>query len=365
MAGQQKRRPSPRPSSFIINGKNGPIEVPVMPYPWPEPGTFSWKMKEKGYPLLTPEIASITSLAPEHLEYMLGCRIVNYHRGGFRELHVPQYTSGLSADILRFALGSEWFERAVNAESASPITEYLWRPPNDHAAEARTRRRATVLAEGIFNLQSVPGLSYRTRLIAKNQSDLQSAIGEFECAGVLACLNRQFSFVEPTGRKGCDYDAHFLSPAGRQLCCEIKAKSTSSLPSPQTILNTLESARKQLPKERPSIIYLRVPEHWSKETDLEAWFLRATEKLFRQSNRVVAAVLAVETWTEIKDHSIWRTRLETYPYYNHRSRFFDEDVPQALEVWRTDREVEWFSLQNYVRESLPRLCQRVWPHIGL
>jgi hypothetical protein len=55
--------------------------------------------------------------------------------------------------------------------------------------------------------------------------DLESALGELECAALLAVPEFHFKFVTPTGVKGKDYDAEIVTSAGRTVCCEIKSKS--------------------------------------------------------------------------------------------------------------------------------------------
>jgi hypothetical protein len=147
-------------------------------------------------------------------------------------------------------------------------------------------QRVTSLAEITFNLQGVDGLKQRISLMDKH--DLESALGEMECAALLSHSELSFRFVIPIGSKGLDYEAEVTTSANRVVCCEIKAKSERTSADAQTLWSTLETARKQLPKSEPGLVLVRIPEEWVKRQDIQTIVNDAIGKVFRQSHRVVA-----------------------------------------------------------------------------
>jgi len=57
-------------------------------------------------------------------------------------------------------------------------------------------------------------------------------------------------------------------------------------PGGQSILSTLNTARKQLPANEPGIIFVKVPEVWVRTQDIQTAAEEALGKFFRNTNRV-------------------------------------------------------------------------------
>jgi hypothetical protein len=60
-------------------------------------------------------------------------------------------------------------------------------------------------------------------------------------------------------KKGSDYDVEVFYPDGFAVPADAKCKFETTEINPQSILNSLEKARKQLPDDRAGIIFTKVP----------------------------------------------------------------------------------------------------------
>jgi len=60
-------------------------------------------------------------------------------------------------------------------------------------------------------------------------------------------------------KKGSDYDVEVFYPDGFAVLADAKCKFEATEINPQSILISLEKARKQLPDDRAGIIFTKVP----------------------------------------------------------------------------------------------------------
>ena len=63
-------------------------------------------------------------------------------------------------------------------------------------------------------------------------------------------------------KKGSDYDVEVFYPDGFAEPADAKCKFETTEINPQSILSSLEKARKQLPDDRAGIIFTKVPQSW-------------------------------------------------------------------------------------------------------
>lgn len=158
-------------------------------------------------------------------------------------------TYGLATEVLRFFFQNQWTNELVFSvhQDVSPHhrqgRRYLRTDSAEPDEQFRHMQRVSTLAEITFNLQGVDGL--RQRISLMNKHDLESALGEMECAALLSRPELRLRLVTPTGSKGLDYEAEVTTSAKRTVCCEIKTKSESTSPDAQTLWSTLEEARQQ------------------------------------------------------------------------------------------------------------------------
>ncbi len=240
---------------------------------------------------------------------------------------------GLATEVLRFYLGNDWTNANV-FRIHSPVprefqegraflkTEHL-----DLESQLRHQSRVLSLAEFLYNLQRVPGIKHRIALL--RMTTLETALGELECAGIIGHTSLRLQFIVPSGIKGRDYEAEFTSPAGRTVCCEIKTKRETTKLNQATVWNTLESARKQLPKaDTAGVIFLKIPECSSCQTGWREIVEAAVAKVLRQSKRVVAVVPVWDEWHRLQGN--WLSLCCHHPYVNRKSPLYSRDVEESL-----------------------------------
>jgi hypothetical protein len=260
-------------------------------------------------------------------------------------------TYGLATEALRFFFGNEWTNEnvfSIHKETSAHHRQgrlFLRTDSTEQADQFRHMQRVTSLAEITFNLQGVDGLKQRISLMDKH--DLESALGEMECAALLSHSELAFRFVIPTGSKGLDYEAEVTTSANRIVCSEIKVKSERTSADAQTLWSTLETARKQLPKSEPGLILVRIPEEWVKRQDIQTIVNDAIGRVFRQSHRVVAVILMWEEWNQTSDG--WKLVVSRFKdYRNSKSRLYKSDIDDLLAVIGPANNPSWVSFHAFV-----------------
>ncbi len=266
---------------------------------------------------------------------------------------------GLATEALRFFFGNEWTNENVFSMHTQVSPEhrdgraFLRTDAADDESRFRHQQRVVMLGELAFNLQSIDGFKERLKLMDK--LDLESALGEMECTSLVAASEMQFRFVTPAGTKGEDYEGEVTTRNNRVLCCEMKAKSEATSFDGRTLYNTLESARKQLPKGKPGMVFVKIPEEWLKQDAIRSAVESAVEKVFRQSQRLVAVVLLWEEWEHlVGPHLV----VAKYRYYvNHRSDLYGVDVDHLLEQMGRVKNLSWVNF-HYVASVAA--CKNQW-----
>jgi hypothetical protein len=263
------------------------------------------------------------------------------------------WTYGLASEVLRFFLGNKWTNEnvfSIHKEVSSQNRRgrhFLKTESTDEDEQYRHMQQVTTLAEDLFNLQGVDG--FRRRIALLHNEDLESALGEMECAVLLSAPEYRLRFVTPIRRKGDDYDGEVITSDNRLVCCEMKSKSEQSLPDSQAFWRTLDHARKQLPKGKPGIILVKIPETWLKQRELKAVVEVAVAKVLRQSERLVATVLTWEEWyTTAEGWKMMVTKLKDYP--NKKNRLYSDDIEALLANLGRPRNSQWVQFRRLVEQ---------------
>jgi hypothetical protein len=262
-------------------------------------------------------------------------------------------TYGLATEVLRFFFGNEWTNENVFSIYKETLPHhrqgrvFLRTDSIERDDQFRHMTRVVSLAETTFNLQGVAGLKQRILLMDKN--DLEAALGEMECAALLAKSELNFRFVTPIGSKGLDYEAEVITSAKRTVCCEIKTKSEKTSLGAQTLASTLGKARKQLPKNHPGLVLVRIPEEWVKQQDVQTTIGDAVAKQFKHSHRIVAVVLLWEEWNQTSEgwHFIV-SRFRVYP--NKKSALYQSDIDDLLKVIGRANNPSWVAFHAFVEQ---------------
>lgn len=163
----------------------------------------------------------------------------------------------LALYILQHFFGQEWIETHVNFDTAEE--GFLKQPgKGDEEARVRHRYRVIFLSEMLFNLQHSPG--FYDRLDKLNGGQIESTYAELETARCLRFWGIPFRLVKPSGKKKLDYDIEVRISDDVWIPADTKSKLTGRALEEKGLLESLRTARAQLPDDRPSCIFLRIPD---------------------------------------------------------------------------------------------------------
>jgi hypothetical protein len=297
-------------------------------------------------------LKAIERLELEHLDFFaILCMAEALDKSFIPDAETVQLSVYL--DILRYFFGHKWTNEntfGIHKEVSPQNREgraFFKSDLADADSLVRWKCRVSILAECLFSMQDIHGIKQRIEMI--KAGDLESVHGELLCAKMVAAPIFELRFIIPSGVKGDDYDCEITAPGGRILHCEIKTKEEHSDYGAKTIYNTLEHARRQLPKELPSIIFLRVPEAWAKEEACAIATKESFDRILRQSHRVVAIVLAWEEW-----HSLGTTAFAHFKYHvehNTKSRFYSSDIARCFQLIGTTKNSDWTKIASHLAKS--------------
>jgi hypothetical protein len=118
------------------------------------------------------------------------------------------------------------------------------------------------------------------------QGEIEAGYAELDLGRMLYASEVNFRFVRPRQKKSFDYDVEIILSDGCVVCADAKCKIEATEFSENTVKNSLQTARKQFPIDRPSIVFVKVPAHWLKQAnigrslnDIAAEFLRGTGRI--------------------------------------------------------------------------------------
>jgi hypothetical protein len=202
----------------------------------------------------------------------------------------------LSIGIIKHYFGEEWLTRHVSPENPTPgfLRTYAGR---DEKAQL-SLFRIVDFAELLFNLQDIDGFDYC--LDQMRDGNIEATYAELDFGRMLVASGVTFRFVVRSGIKGSDYDVEITLPDGLVVCADAKCKLESTTFSEETVRNTLKRAVDQLPRDRPGVIFLKVPPSWFNELPAARELLRTGERFLRGSTRRVVSIKFFMT------HDVWR-----------------------------------------------------------
>lgn len=212
------------------------------------------------------------------------------HSGG----HVEPFLllHAVSGEVLKHYLGQGWLED--NVFERDPLDDHFRFGSDDSIDRYQYSDRIIALAEMLFHFQAIDGID--ARLEDLKSSSIETGVGELEGAKLLYMSGVPFRFIEPTGQSGSDHDVLIEPSDAPAINCEMKCKVRSTELSAATVLNSLKTARSQLPRNEPGLIFVRIPESWVRQAEIAQIMRGALGRFFRGTTRVGAVVLHWEEW---------------------------------------------------------------------
>ena len=156
----------------------------------------------------------------------------------------------------------------------------------DSVTMDRSAYRIMDLAELLYNLQHVPG--FHECIARMRDGDIEGTLAELDFGRMLYLHRILFRYVVPSGLKGSDYDVDVIHPTGLALCGDAKCKVEATEFSWKTIDVTLEKARKQLPGNRPGIVFVKLPPKWMELRNFADVCVAVAHDFLRTTRRVVS-----------------------------------------------------------------------------
>lgn len=206
----------------------------------------------------------------------------------------------LFSTVLCTVFGQEWCERNIinmTGEDASGFLKLDF--TSDIRREMKSLRMAH-LAEMVFNLHAIPG--FDCCISQMKNGEIESGFAELEFGKLLHINDIEFRFIDPRNRaRGEAYDYEVTYIDGAIACADAKCKVESHDPTPVSIENTLNKARKQLPKDRPGIIFIKLQQDWFNRPETYALLGEVTRKFFLRTQRIVSVKYYVNQFDYLDD----------------------------------------------------------------
>jgi hypothetical protein len=204
-----------------------------------------------------------------------------------KNVNLQQASVYLGLGVIMHMLGEDWIHHYVSQEAKFPNMLTLTNSGGE--IEAGRQLRLGDLAEVLFNLQNVPGFDECVERL--KAGDIEATLAELDLGRFLYLHSVSFRYVVPISKKGSDYDVEITYPNGVTACADAKCKVEGDF-NARTIENSLETARKQLPKDKPGIVFVKHSSTWAKENFAELRDL--TFKFFRRTERIVSVKYYVQ-----------------------------------------------------------------------
>jgi len=198
----------------------------------------------------------------------------------------------LGAEVLIHLIGERWVQD--NVFGKAPLDNFLRFNSDIREDGFKHADRVVSIAEMLFHFQGIEGIKQRIADIGS--SSVEDTVGELEGAKLLYRSNIPFRFVIPTGRRGEDFDVKAFATDGTGINCEMKTKPAETVLSPETVWNTLNNNRNQLPKGYAGIMFMKIPEAWISQSEITQIISSALNRFFRGTDRVASVVLHWEEW---------------------------------------------------------------------
>jgi hypothetical protein len=158
---------------------------------------------------------------------------------------------------------------------------------SDRRREASTFR-VVELAENLLNLQHIDGFDACIEQMRGGGEKIESTCAELDFGRLLYIHDVPFRFVVPQMAKGRDYDFEVTYPDGLSAAADAKCKFETTAIDPDTVRNSLNKARRQLPADRPGIIFIKVPQTWIEDPATARAMMGVGLRFFANTRRVVS-----------------------------------------------------------------------------
>ena len=251
---------------------------------------------------------------------------------------------GLALQVLDAFFGRQWSERHIMDDDAQRGFVNRW----DGDLRFQTSlRRMIDLAEMLVNFQSIKGVEACFDQVSGGM--IESAFAELEAGKILAFSGTKFRYIWPSKIPGQDFDIELQFNSGELGCADVKAKSESTEVTAQTVKNSLQAARQQLPADHPGVIFLKLPNKWATNVQHMVLAAKAASDFLDTTSRVVAAIVFFSV--DVFENGAVQTWIHSLEIHSNRHKF---DRTLNWRVLRDDPRPPdtWVSLVEVVQEAV-------------
>jgi len=201
----------------------------------------------------------------------------------------------LGIKVVRQFLGKGWVTKYVISDRHIKGFFSIDDSDKDLSQErsAKSLFRIVDLAEVLYNLQNTSG--FDECITKMRDGNLESTYAELDLGRLLYIHSVPFQYIMSRGVKGLDYDVEIFYSDGTTACAEVKCKIEGTQFSEKGIMNMFKLAKKQLPENKPGILFVKLPSNWKKESDFGIAIRRIAEDFLRQTTRIVSVKYYVST----------------------------------------------------------------------
>lgn len=198
----------------------------------------------------------------------------------------------ISNRLLAGYMTQEWVDKYILGEKEKTFKRF--HQPVE-LEDYKFLARVISFAEMIYNFQFSEGIKEKTQQLTQD-GDVESALAELEGTQLLFASGKKVRFIIPSNTKGNDYDTETYLNDGTPVACEMKCKFEKTSFSQKTVEETIKEASRQLPKNIPSLVFIKVPEQWTISEDFEIILSSSAQKAFERTKTVAVVVFHWEVW---------------------------------------------------------------------
>lgn len=246
---------------------------------------------------------------------------------------------GMAGGLLFELYGAIWMRDQIilRNSSISKISKL------NNLLDYPTQKQILLLGESLYNLRGIKGIQNVLKML--QTGSIEAVVAELESGKLLFHRNLYFAYVTSNQGKRMDFDIH-IKDGSNEIYCETKCKIDATVFSISSFHNSLHKAKKQLPRDCPSIILIKVPQNWGKhETELR----NISSAFVRKSTRPLCIVCWYEKWVYINE--MYSGNITTgFEEHNDKSKIYNSRLIPILPS--TQNSPRWKSFEQFANGYL-------------
>ncbi len=241
--------------------------------------------------------------------------------------YVGQWTAMAWAVIIT-TLGPDWWEK--HWETARTSKDYFLKLGKEYSREDHIfQHRMIILGHMLYALKDAQG--YETFISSLKTGDIESTFFELLVAELLQRNGFSIEFIAESGKKTEDYDVR-ANINDSEFCVEAKSRRDGIILNEKTLTNTLQKARKQLPSTLPGIIFISIPEQWTREPTVENIIGECVKAFLRNTGRVNYVVIVWNIHVDLEVGKVSALLFRDYKNENPRNPVSLENIINSIKL---------------------------------